>query len=232
MYKLAEKILLVEDEENIRKFTKINLEREGYRVIEAGTGEDGIVIAEEEKPDIAILDVMLPGINGFEVCTYLRENMDIGIIMLTAKTQDDDKIKGFEQGADDYLSKPFNPKELILRIKSLSRRLQAEKPKENQNVLEIGPFKLDLYSKIFTKEDKEIILTPNELSMTTLFMKNPGKAFTRQELLDIVWGEGYAGDNKIVDVNIRRLRSKVEDNPSKPTYLETVWGTGYRWKTD
>lgn len=229
---MSDKILLVEDEDNIRKFTKINLEREGYEVIEAGSGEEGIVLAEENKPEIAILDVMLPGINGYEVCSYLRQNMDaIGIIMLTAKTQDDDKITGFEQGADDYLSKPFNPKELILRIKSLKRRIKPEE-KAQGNVIELEPFSLDLYSKIFKKNDKEIVLTPNELHLATLFLKNPGKAFTRGELLDLVWGEGYNGDNKIVDVNIRRLRSKVEENPSKPVYIETVWGTGYRWKTE
>lgn len=229
---MSNRILLVEDEENIRKFTKINLEREGYEVLEAGSGEEGIVVAEEKKPEIAILDVMLPGINGYEVCNYLRENMDnIGIIMLTAKTQDDDKITGFEHGADDYLSKPFNPKELILRIKSLARRIKPEEAVQ-ENLIVLKPFSLDLYSKIFKKNDKEIVLTPNELQIATLFLKNPGKAFTRSELLDLVWGEGYNGDNKIVDVNIRRLRSKVEDNPSKPVYLETVWGTGYRWKTD
>lgn len=172
---MSNRILLVEDEENIRKFTKINLEREGYEVLEAGSGEEGIVIAEEKKPEIAILDVMLPGINGYEVCNYLRENMDnIGIIMLTAKTQDDDKITGFEHGADDYLSKPFNPKELILRIKSLARRI---KPEENvqENLIVLKPFSLDLYSKIFKKNDKEIVLTPNELHIATLFLKNREK---------------------------------------------------------
>ena len=149
--------------------------------------------------------------------------------MLTAKTQDDDKITGFEQGADDYLSKPFNPKELVLRIKSLSRRIQ---PEGKKTILTSGPFQLDEYSKSFLKNGSELVLTPNELSIVTLFMRNPGKAFTRGELLDLVWGEGYTGDNKIVDVNIRRLRAKIEDDPSKPIYLETVWGTGYRWKTE
>ena len=222
--------MLVEDEENIRTFTKINLERSGYTVLEAASGEEGIEIANAEKPSIAILDVMLPGISGYEVCNYLRSNMEnIGIIMLTAKTQDDDKITGFEQGADDYLSKPFNPKELVLRIKSLSRRIQ---PEGKKTILTSGPFQLDEYSKSFLKNGSELVLTPNELSIVTLFMRNPGKAFTRGELLDLVWGEGYTGDNKIVDVNIRRLRAKIEDDPSKPIYLETVWGTGYRWKTE
>ena len=224
------KILLVEDEENIRKFIKINLEREGYKVIEAGTGELGIELAVSENPLLVVLDIMLPGIDGYEVCKVLRKEIpNIGIIMLTAKTQENDKILGLEQGADDYLSKPFNPKELVLRIKSLIRRL--EKPIESK-ILEQGPFKLDLYSKVLKKDDKFIELTPTELSIITLFMKNPGRAFTRNELLDLNWGKDFVGDTKIVDVNIRRLRSKIESNPGKPDYLETVWGTGYRWRKD
>lgn len=227
---MQEKILLVEDEENIRKFTRINLEREGFDVIEAETGELGVELAENENPMVVILDIMLPGIDGYEVCRILREKIpNIGIIMLTAKTQENDKIFGLERGADDYLSKPFNPKELVLRIKSLIRRL--EKPL-NDNMIKQGPFSLDLYSKVLTKNNEQVELTPTELSIMTLFMKNPGRAFTRNELLDLNWGEEFVGDTKIVDVNIRRLRSKIEDNPGKPIYLETVWGTGYRWKKD
>ncbi|HHX69791.1 MAG: response regulator transcription factor [Miniphocaeibacter sp.] len=228
---MEEKILLVEDEENIRKFTRINLEREGFKVIEAETGELGVELAQSENPLVVILDIMLPGIDGYEVCRILREKIpNIGIIMLTAKTQENDKILGLERGADDYLSKPFNPKELVLRIKSLIRRL--EKPVENSNIITHGPYQLDLYSKAFKKDGVYIELTPTELSIITLFMKNPGRAFTRNELLDLNWGEEFVGDTKIVDVNIRRLRSKIEDNPGKPKYLETVWGTGYRWKKD
>ena len=228
---MEDKILLVEDEENIRKFTRINLEREGFTVIEAETGELGVELAEKENPQVVVLDIMLPGIDGYEVCKILRENIpNIGIIMLTAKTQENDKIFGLERGADDYLSKPFNPKELSLRIKSLLRRL--DKPKKNENIINDPPFRLDLYSKSFTKYGSHIELTPTELSMISLFMKNPGRAFTRNELLDLNWGEEFVGDTKIVDVNIRRLRSKIEDVPGKPMYLETVWGTGYRWKKD
>ncbi len=228
--KLDEKILLVEDEENIRKFTKINLEREGFKVLEAETGELGVEIAERENPIVVILDIMLPGIDGYEVCSILRKSIpNTGIIMLTAKTQEDDKIFGLEKGADDYLSKPFNPKELILRIKSLIRRL---KDTENENFLRRGPFELDLNAKTLKKDGKLIDLTPTELSIVTLFMKNPGRAFSRTELLDIHWGMEYLGETKIVDVNIRRLRSKIEDNPGKPKHLETVWGTGYRWKKE
>ncbi|MCI5997265.1 MAG: response regulator transcription factor [Peptoniphilaceae bacterium] len=225
------RILLVEDEENIRMFTKINLEREGFEVLEAESGEKGVEIALKYNPDVVILDIMLPGIDGFEVCKILREKLPkIGIIMLTAKTQDVDRINGLESGTDDYLSKPFNPVELILRIKSLIRRLDTIQ--ESSDLIILYPFKLDLYSKTFLKDGKEIELTPTELAMVTIFMSNPGKAFSRNELLDMTWGSDFEGDIKIVDVNIRRLRAKIEDNSSKPKFIETVWGTGYRWNSN
>ena len=225
------KILLVEDEENIRLFTKIKLEREGFEVLEAESGEIGVELALKYNPQIVILDVMLPGIDGFEVCRILREKLPkIGIIMLTAKTQDVDRINGLESGTDDYLSKPFNPVELILRIKSLIRRLDSIQ--NSSDLISIYPFKLDLYSKNFYKDGKEIELTPTELTIITIFMSNPGRAFSRNELLNMTWGEEFEGDIKIVDVNIRRLRAKIEDNSSKPKYIETVWGTGYRWNSN
>lgn len=225
------KILLVEDEENIRLFTKINLEREGFEVLEAESGEIGVELALKYNPQVVILDVMLPGIDGFEVCKILREKLPkIGIIMLTAKTQDVDRINGLESGTDDYLSKPFNPVELILRIKSLIRRLDSIQ--NSSDLINIYPFRLDLYSKSFYKDGKEIELTPTELTIITIFMSNPGKSFSRNELLNMTWGEEFEGDIKIVDVNIRRLRAKIEDNSSKPKYIETVWGTGYRWNSN
>lgn len=225
------KILLVEDEENIRLFTKINLEREGFEVLEAESGEIGVELALKYNPQVVILDVMLPGIDGFEVCKILREKLPkIGIIMLTAKTQDVDRINGLESGTDDYLSKPFNPVELILRIKSLIRRLDSIQ--NSSDLINIYPFRLDLYSKSFYKDGKEIELTPTELTIITIFMSNPGKAFSRNELLNMTWREEFEGDIKIVDVNIRRLRAKIEDNSSKPKYIETVWGTGYRWNSN
>lgn len=216
------KILLIEDEMSIRKFTKINLEREDFQVYEAETGEKGIEICDSVNIDIIILDIMLPGIDGYEVCRIIRKKYPkIGIIMLTAKMQDVDKIIGLEAGTDDYMIKPFNPKELILRIKSLIRRFNQED--DDVETVEDGPFKLDIYSRSFYKNNKEIELTPTELSLITTFMINPGKAFSRNELLDITWGEDYVGESKIVDVNIRRIRTKIEDNPSHPEYLETVW---------
>lgn len=182
------KVLLVEDEDNIRQFTKINLAREGFEILEADSGEKGVELAEENKPDVAVLDIMLPGIDGFEVCKILRNKYpDLVIIMLTAKTQDNDKIEGLERGADDYLTKPFNPRELVLRIKSVLRR--SPTAKKDSQIIEDGTFKLDMYSRSFYKNGKEITLTPTELNIVKLLMKNPGKAITRDELMDKAWGK-------------------------------------------
>ncbi|RVU54937.1 response regulator transcription factor [Anaerosphaera multitolerans] len=223
------KILLVEDEDAIRKFVKINLEREGYLVYEAPTGEEGVEIANAEHPDIVVLDVMLPGIDGFEVCRILREKFpNLGIIMLTAKAEDYDKIMGLQSGADDYLSKPFNPTELTLRIKSLERRIEPDENVKKELIIH-PPFKLDTYARKFYKDDIELELTPTEYQIMKNFMENPGKALNRDEILKLVWGEDFVGDSKIVDVNIRRLRSKIEENPARPRFIETVWGLGYRW---
>lgn len=223
-------VLIIEDEESIRKFVRINLEREGFSVLEAGSGEEGIQIARETNIDIVLLDIMLPEIDGFQVCKILREEFPkLGIIMLTAKSQDIDKIMGLEFGTDDYMTKPFNPLELVLRVKSLSRRMEIPEKISNKNILELRPFKIDLYSRKFFRHDMEVELTPTEYSIIKLFMENPGKAFKRDEILNIVWGYDFVGDSKIVDVNIRRLRSKIEDDSSKPIYIETVWGIGYRW---
>ena len=224
-------IMVVEDEESIRKFIKINLDREGYAVYEASSGEEALEIVQNEQIDIAILDVMLPGIDGFEVLKELRiKYPKMGIIMLTAKSQDTDKIMGLEYGSDDYMTKPFNPAELILRIKSLIRRLDFDS--DNKNILEFGPFKLDLSSREFYKNNVKIELTRTEFAIIDLFMSNPGKAFDRDQILDIIWGVDFSGDGKVVDVNIRRLRSKIEEDPSKPIYIETIWGIGYRWREE
>lgn len=223
-----DKILLVEDEASIRGFLKINLKRNNFEVLETDNGEEGLRIALLERPKIVILDVMLPGIDGFEVCRILREKIsDIGIIMLTAKGQDMDKIIGLEYGADDYIVKPFNPMEVVLRIKAILRRI-GEEDDENE-ILKDGPFKIDLYSQKVSKNDVELDLTPKEYLLMKLFLENPKKAFTRDELLNILWGKNYFGDLKIIDVNIRRLRAKIEDDSSTPKYIETIWGTGYRW---
>lgn len=223
-----EKILIIEDEDSIRGFLKINLNRNGFEVLETDNGEEGLNILELQNPVLVILDVMLPGMNGFEVCKKIREKKDkIGIIMLTAKGQDMDKIMGLEYGADDYMVKPFNPMELLLRIKAILRRIGGNK--EN-NIIRNGIFTIDSYGKKVFKGGKEIDLTPKEYSLIKLFIENPNKAFSRDELLDLVWGKDYFADSKIIDVNIRRLRSKIEDSSSKEGYIETIWGFGYRWR--
>lgn len=223
-------ILLVEDEQSIRSFLKINLKRNNYEIFEADTGEKGLEIAKYNKIQVAILDVMLPGIDGFEVCHKLREMYpSIGIIMLTAKGQDMDKIMGLEYGADDYIVKPFNPLEVVLRVKALLRRVDSNPVVVSKDIVS-GQFKLDLYSKRLFRNDREIDLTPKEYLLIKVFMTNPNRAFNRDELLDLAWGKDFFGDSKIIDVNIRRLRAKIEDFSSEPSFIETVWGVGYRWK--
>jgi len=226
------KILLLEDDDSIRNFTKINLTRNDMEVLEAENGEKALKIFETEKDiDIAILDVMLPGIDGFEVCRSIREkNGEIGIIMLTAKTQDIDKVMGLEFGADDYITKPFSPMELIARVNSLMRRVKLKDGIADRNAIESGVFKIDFIARKFYKNDEIIELTPTEFLLIKVFVTNPNKALSRDNLLDEVWGKNYIGDLKIVDVNIRRLRQKIEDNSSEPDTIETIWGLGYRWK--
>lgn len=222
-------ILIIEDESSIRGFIKVNLIRNNFYVLEAASGEEGIKAVHSDHVDAVILDIMLPGIDGFEVCHILRKEFPgIGIIMLTAKSQDMDKIMGLEYGADDYMVKPFNPMELVLRVKSLIRRI--EKPDSDRRIVESPPFRIDTYSQTLYKGEKIIELTPTEYSIIKLFMENPSRALKRDDLLNEVWGYNFVGDPKIVDVNIRRLRAKIEDMPGKPVYIETVWGTGYRWR--
>ncbi|SDZ25447.1 DNA-binding response regulator, OmpR family, contains REC and winged-helix (wHTH) domain [Evansella caseinilytica] len=245
-------ILLLEDEEAIRGFVRINLKRNGMTVTEAETGEEALELAEREGPfDIALLDVMLPTINGFQVCSQLRERYPrIGIIMLTAKAQEEDKIYGLELGADDYIQKPFSPGELIARIKSLHRRMQpihgaavrqssltseqdlvlGHHSGRQQQKLQSGPFRLLINERQFYKNRDEIVLTPTEWSLVRLLMERVGEGVSRNEILTEVWGRYYTGELKVVDVNIRRIRQKIETNPAEPEYIETLWGFGYRWR--
>ena len=226
------KILIIEDEESIRGFLKINFQKNNFIVIEAASGEEGLSKARLEKPNVVLLDVMLPGIDGFQVCEILRKEFaDIGIIMLTARSQDIDKIKGLENGADDYVLKPFNTMELILRTNSLLRRIGGNANTKEESI-NSGAFRFDFYSQRVYKNGKEILLTPKEYLLLKIFLENQNKAFTRDELLDKIWGYDFLGDTKIVDVNIRRLRSKIEDKKSPTMYIETVWGTGYRWRKE
>ena len=223
------KVLVLEDEENIRSFVVINLKRAGYETIEAGTGEEALA-ALKANPSIkvALLDIMLPGIDGFEVCRRIRA-MDnkIGIIMLTARTQEMDKVTGFMTGADDYLTNPFSPAEMTARIDALYRRIGGDMMDDGE--IQQPPFVLNTRKRTLEKNGQRIKLTQVEYGIVKLFMENPGKALSREEILDAVWGKDYFGELKIVDVNIRRLRIKIEDNPTKPTYVNTVWGYGYKW---
>lgn len=228
------KILVMDDEEDIRAFVKINLKRAGYNVIEAASGEEALnIIANDNDIDIAVLDVMLPGIDGFSVCRKIREkDKAMGIIMLTAKTQELDKINGLTMGADDYVVKPFSPSELVARIDSLSRRVELIKEKDTIKELVSGPFRIDLAERMLYKNDEAIELTQIEYLIMKLFIENSNKALSRNFILDEVWGEDYFGNEKTIDVNIRRLRQKIESDPSKPMFIETVWGYGYRWRRE
>ncbi len=225
------KVLVLEDEENIRSFVVINRKRAGYQTVEAGTGEEALEVV-KANPDIkvALLDIMLPGIDGFEVCRRLR-SMDskIGIIMLTARTQEMDKVTGLMTGADDYVTKPFSPAELTARVDALFRRTGGDEASLSPDEINDPPFLLNTRNRTLEKNGQRVKLTQVEYSIVKLFMENPGKALSREEILDTVWGKDYFGELKIVDVNIRRLRIKIEDNAQKPTFVNTVWGYGYKW---
>lgn len=224
------KVLILEDELNIRSFVVINLKRAGYDVIEAGTGMEALDKL-KANPDIgvAILDVMLPDIDGFEVCRNIRTtNKKIGVIMLTARSQEMDKITGLMTGADDYMTKPFSPAELTARIDALYRRINNGSDGDAEELVQ-GPFVLNTRNRTLDKEGKRIKLTQVEYAVMKLFMQNPGRALSREDILSAVWGRDYDGELKIVDVNIRRLRIKVEDDTANPTYITTVWGFGYKW---
>ena len=224
------KVLIMEDEENIRSFVVINLKRAGYEVLEAATGMQALERL-QQHPDVgvAILDIMLPDMDGFEVCRRIRAtNKQMGIIMLTARTQEMDKVTGLMTGADDYVTKPFSPAELTARIDALFRRLGGENGVSSE-LLTQGPFTMNTRNHTLEKDGNRIRLTQVEYSIMKVFMQNPGRALSREDILSTVWGRDFEGDLKIVDVNIRRLRIKIEDDATSPTYITTVWGFGYKW---
>ena len=225
------KVLIMEDELNIRSFVVINLKRAGYDVIEAGTGQEALdAIADNPDVGVVILDIMVPGnMDGFEVCRQIRAtNKQLGIIMLTARTQEMDKVTGLMTGADDYVTKPFSPAELTARIDALYRRIGGDSTASTE-LLTQGPFVMNTRNHTLEKAGNRIRLTQVEYSILKLFMQNPGRALSREDILTAVWGRDYEGELKIVDVNIRRLRIKIEDNTANPTYITTVWGYGYKW---
>ena len=230
---MTRKVLVLEDEASIRGFIVINLTRAGYEVIEAETGEEALELLQKNSDiRVALLDIMLPGIDGFEVCRRIRAtNTSIGIIMLTARSQEMDKVTGLMTGADDYVTKPFSPAELTARVDALFRRAGGPIPATEKTPGEIvqAPFRLNTRNRSLEKNGERVKLTQVEYAIIKMFMENPGKALSREEILDTVWGRDYFGELKIVDVNIRRLRLKIEDNPQNPTYITTVWGFGYKW---
>ena len=231
------KVLIAEDEASIREFIVRNLKRSGYDVVEAENGEEAINKYEEENGniDVAVLDIMMPLKDGLEVCKYLRaKSSKIGIIMLTAKTQEMDKVTGLLVGADDYVTKPFSPSELMARVDAVYRRVSIMNENEkaavaNPDLTTVGDFSLDYRDRILYKNGSPIELTQIEFQLLDYLFKNPDVTLSRSDILNKVWGDGYFVDDKVVDVNIHRLRNKVEDEPTQPKHLITIWGRGYKW---
>lgn len=224
------KILVVDDEKTLVKGIKFNLEQDGYQVETAFDGEEAVRLAHDNTIDLILLDLMLPKIDGFTVCRTIRGFSNVPIIMLTAKSEDIDKILGLEYGADDYITKPFNIREVTARIKAILRRVNPEPKGDKEKLIVSGDIRLDYNFRRVTVQDKTIELTGKEFDLLELFLKNPGKVYTREQLLDIAWGYDYPGDVRTVDVHIRRLREKIEENPAEPKYLKTKWGVGYYYK--
>ena len=229
-------VLIAEDEASIRDFVVINLQRSGYEVIEATNGEEAIQKFDEYSNDIdvAVLDIMMPVVDGLKVCKYIRsKSKKVGIIMLTARTQEMDKVTGLMVGADDYVTKPFSSSELMARIDAIYRRVSitvdSNSDKMLENSISLNEFILDLRSHTLTKNGVQVELTQVEFQIMEYFFSNPNVALDRNDILKFVWGDSYFGDEKVVDVNIHRLRNKIEDEPSQPKHLTTVWGMGYKW---
>jgi two-component system response regulator RegX3 len=230
------KVLVAEDESAIREFIVINLKRSGYEVAQAGDGQEALRIynSDPESFDVVLLDIMMPQLDGIEVCKQIRAvSASCGIIMLTAKTQEMDKVTGLLVGADDYVTKPFSPSELMARVDAVYRRVamvrQQKSSNETKDVLSAGEFVLDLRSRTLTKSGQPIDLTQVEFQIMEYFMSNPGAALSRTDILRKVWGSSYYGEEKVVDVNVRRLRMKIENDPSEPLHIMTIWGVGYKW---
>jgi DNA-binding response OmpR family regulator len=226
-------VLVVEDEENILEALRYNLEREGYVVYTASDGEDGLNLARSSKPDLVILDVMLPKMDGFEICRILRGEMDVPIIMLTARGEEVDRVVGLELGADDYVTKPFSMREFMVRVRNMLRRVkltsQSQSGLPDGDVLVAGDLEMDLASHIVRRDGTAIDMKPREYDLLALLVKNSGRVFSRDQLLQQLWSQDYYGDSRTVDVHVRWLREKIEKNPSKPERIVTVRGVGYRF---
>lgn len=223
-----DKILIVEDDRNLLDAIKYNLRREGYEVVMATDGSEALEVARREKPDLIILDIMLPKINGFDVCRILRKEMTVPILMLTAKAEETDKIVGLEIGADDYVTKPFSLRELLARIRAMLRRAKMVETQPQGALLKVGDIEVDIARHRITVSGKIVELTPKEFDLLAFLARNRGLVFSREQLLEKVWGYDYAGDTRTVDVHIRWLRQKIEPDPGRPKYLITVRGAGYK----
>lgn len=224
------KILVVDDEALLVKGIRFNLQNEGYEVITGSDGLDAVRLVQEQNPDLVVLDVMMPNMDGMTACEKIREFSDIPIILLTAKTDDMDKLMGFEYGADDYLTKPFNILELKARIRALLRRTGASEKKSTSNSLTIGSIMLDLDARNAYRSGELADLTAKEFDVIEFLMKNPNRVYSREALLDTIWAYEYRSDIRTVDVHIRRLREKLEENPAEPKYILTKWGVGYYFR--
>jgi two-component system OmpR family response regulator len=227
---MASKILIVEDDRNLLDTLKYNLRKEGYNAVGAVDGAEGLEIARREKPDLIILDIMLPKLSGFEVCRILRKEMTIPILMLTAKGEEVDKIVGLEIGADDYMTKPFSMRELLARLGAMLRRADMAKQQltSERKTVKIGDLEIDSGRHQAFCRSSRLDLTPKEYDLLAFLATNKGLVFSRDQLLDKVWGYDYAGDTRTVDVHVRWLRQKIESDPAKPKFLVTVRGTGYK----
>jgi len=225
-----DKILVVEDDANLQETLKYNLHKEGYDVATASDGEQALEVARKEKPALIILDIMLPKLNGFEVCRILRKEMTVPILMLTAKVDETDKIVGLEIGADDYMTKPFSIRELLARVRAMLRRAKmVEAPSATGlTSIKIGDIEIETARHRASLASKELELSPKEFDLLAFLVRNKGLVFSREQLLEKVWGYDFAGDTRTVDVHIRWLRQKIEADPSQPKYLVTVRGTGYK----
>ena len=224
------KILVVDDEALLVKGIRFNLQNEGYEVITGSDGLEAVRLVQEEKPDLLVLDVMMPNMDGMTACSKIREFSNIPVILLTAKADDMDKLMGFDHGADDYLTKPFNILELKARIRALLRRAGASGKKETDNTLTIGSISLDLDGRNAYRSGKLADLTAKEFDVIEFLMRNPNRVYSREALLDTIWAYEYRSDIRTVDVHIRRLREKLEENPAQPKYIMTKWGVGYYFK--
>jgi DNA-binding response OmpR family regulator len=222
------KILVIDDEPTLVATVRYNLERDGYEVITASDGPSALSLARAERPDLILLDLMLPVMDGFEVCRLLRRDMDASILMLTAKAEEVDKVVGLELGADDYVTKPFSMRELLARVRALLRRSERS-PSEKEQKLRSGDLEIDLRRREALRSGRPLALKPKELALLTFLMQNPGRAYTREQLLDQIWGYDFAGETRTVDVHVNWLRQKIEERPAKPTRLITIRGTGYRF---